>query len=351
MILSLDAGAAVFDDALKPMQQRNLEQVLDVKVFDRTRIILDIFAMRAHSKEGKLQVERANLSYALSRLANQGALLDSQTGGIGTRRGPGEKKLEEDKRKIRDKIAALDKEINKTARSRQTQRRLRARQDLPEIAIVGYTNAGKSTLLKALSKSAVYADDKLFATLNPLTRKVKLPNSRSVLFTDTVGFINKLPHDLVEAFKSTMEEILRASAIVHVIDASSPDKEKQIETVNNVIRDIGAVHIPLIAAYNKADKIESFWKKAFNVKGSCVISAKDGMGLDDLLKAIEEKIEPKHSKRTIKIGYEKQNLLSQLRKLSNIKSQKYEKKNIALSLECSDINWSKIKKIVEADYV
>jgi GTP-binding protein HflX len=351
LILRLGAQTIVFDDALKPMQQRNLEKALDVKVLDRTRIILDIFAMRAHSKEGKLQVERANLGYLLSRLANFGTSLDSQTGGIGTRRGPGEKKLEDDKRKIRDKIAALDRQIVKIKENRQIQRRLREKQDLPEIAIAGYTNAGKSTLLKALSKSAVYADDKLFATLNPLTRKVKLPNLRTVLFTDTVGFINKLPHDLVEAFKSTMEEILRASAIVHVIDASSPDRQKQIETVHAVLRDIGANHIPLIAVYNKADKVDDFWKKAFSANGACVASAKDGKGLDKILKVIQETIEPKHFKRSIKIGYENQKVLNEVRKLSNIKSQKYNKRNIALSLECSDINWSKIKKVLGANYV
>jgi GTP-binding protein HflX len=197
----LKADLIVFDNFLKPIQQRNLEREVGKIVIDRTRVILDIFAMRAHSKEGKLQVERAQATYRLSNLSHSEIDLDSQTGGIGTRRGPGEKKLEDDKRKLRDQIARLDAEILKVRQRRDTQRKNRSKQDLPEAAIAGYTNAGKSTLLAALSKSAVYADDKLFATLDPLTRKIKLPNGRTILLTDTVGFINKLPHNLIAALR------------------------------------------------------------------------------------------------------------------------------------------------------
>ncbi|MDR1195372.1 MAG: GTPase HflX, partial [Endomicrobium sp.] len=197
IVEEMRADAVVFDDSLKPIQQRNLEKLIGIKIVDRTRIILDIFAYRAGTKEGKLQVERAEMTYNMARLVNQNAGMDSQTGGIGTRRGPGERKLESDKRKIRDRIAELDAEIAKIKERREIQRRGRSNSDLPEVAIAGYTNAGKSTLLKNLSKSCVYADDKLFATLDPLTRKIKLPGGRYVLLTDTVGFINKLPHDLI----------------------------------------------------------------------------------------------------------------------------------------------------------
>jgi GTP-binding protein HflX len=345
LIKDYGACAVVFDDQLKPIQQRNLEKTIGVKVIDRTRVILDIFAIRARTKEGKLQVQRAELSYHLSRLVHQEINLDSQTGGIGTRRGPGEKKLENDKRKIRDEIAALNKSIEKIKERRDIQRKLRAHSDLPEIAIVGYTNAGKSTLLKALSKSAVYCDDKLFATLDPLTRKIKLPNSREVLLTDTVGFINKLPHDLVAAFRATMEEILRARCILHVVDASSPCRQKQMETVLSVIKDIGAQNIPMLTVYNKSDKIDNFWKLALNTEGSYVISAKNLTGIDSLLLGVEKIIQPRHNMHKVKLQYCNQNLLCNLYNLSIVKAKKYKKENIEVFFECSDENWMKIKNV------
>lgn len=342
----LEADAIVFDDALKPIQQRNLEELIEIKVLDRTRIILDIFAYRARTKEGKLQVERAEMTYHAARLANKGIYLDSQTGGIGTRRGPGERKIETDKRKIRDRIAELDREILKIKERRGIQRSARTHSDLPEVAIAGYTNAGKSTLLKKLSKSDVYADDKLFATLDPLTRKVKLPGGRNILLTDTVGFINKLPHDLVAAFKSTMEEILRADCILHIIDASNPDKNKHIDTFYNVIKDIGADKIPIITVYNKADKIDEFEKRILRSKNAHIISAKSSEGIDELLKAIEETVVPEHLMHKIRIKYEDQDILGKLYELSNVRSKKYNKNDILITLECSDENWKKINNIL-----
>lgn len=343
----LKADLIVFDNFLKPIQQRNLEREIGKIVIDRTRVILDIFAMRAHSKEGKLQVERAQATYRLSNLSHSEIDLDSQTGGIGTRRGPGEKKLEDDKRKLRDQIARLDAEILKVRQRRDTQRKNRSKQDLPEAAIAGYTNAGKSTLLAALSKSAVYADDKLFATLDPLTRKIKLPNGRIILLTDTVGFINKLPHNLIAAFRSTMEEILRASCILHIIDGSSPDREKQKQTVLEVLKEIGAESIPVISVYNKSDKMDVFWRSALKAEGACIICAKTLEGTDEMLQKIAEIIEPKHLYKELTFDCRRQNLLNKIRSLSNIKSQIYEGNLIKISFECSNVSWEKIKQLLK----
>lgn len=347
LVRRLKAEAVVFDDALKPIQQRNLEDLIEIKIVDRTRIILDIFAYRARTKEGKLQVERAEMTYHAARLANKGIHLDSQTGGIGTRRGPGERKIETDKRKIRDIIAELDREIEKIKERRDIQRSARDNSDLPEVAIVGYTNAGKSTLLKTLSKSNVYADDKLFATLDPLTRKIKLPKGREVLLTDTVGFINKLPHDLVAAFKSTMEEILRAKCLLHVIDASNPDKQKHIKTVEKVLKDIGADSIKQIIIYNKADKISDDEAVYLKSKDAFVVSAKNSKGLKELLEKVEKAVTPQHSLHKVKIDYTHQDLKGKIYKLANVKSEKYEKNNLVITFECSKENWKKIQSKIK----
>ena len=346
MAEELKADAIVFDDALKPVQQRNLEKLIEKKVIDRTRVILDIFAIRARTKEGKLQVERAELTYHAARLANQGVTMDSQTGGIGTRRGPGERKIESDKRLIRDKIAELDREIAKIKERREIQRSGRSNSDLPEIAIAGYTNAGKSTLLKALSKSEVYADDKLFATLDPLTRKVNLPNGRVVLLTDTVGFINKLPHDLVAAFRSTMEEILRAKCVLHVIDASSPDRKKHIKTVLDVLKEIGAGDIPVITVFNKADRLDRFEKAMLKNEDSCVISAKSGEGLQELLESVEKTVLPKHLSRKLNLSFADEKIISKIYKLANVKSKKYKRSGVEIELESSEENWKKIQSLI-----
>ncbi|MCL1971546.1 MAG: GTPase HflX [Endomicrobia bacterium] len=347
LVEMLNADGIIFDEQLKPIQQRNLEKITEKRVIDRTRVILDIFAFRAKTKEGKLQVERAELTYESARLANQGVNLDSQSGGIGTRRGPGERKIESDKRIIRDRIASLDREIEKIKSRRDIQRGSRKNSDFPEVAIVGYTNAGKSTLLKNLSKSDIYADDKLFATLDPITRKVKLPGGREVLFTDTVGFINKLPHDLIAAFKSTMEEILRADCILHVIDASNPDKNKHIKTVFDVLKDIGADGIPVITVYNKADKIDPYFINSLKSEDSYIISAKSMEGVKELLKAVEEKAVPEHSFHKIMLSYKNQGVISELYKLSNVKEKNYKKDRIEIKLESSEENWSKIRNIMK----
>ncbi len=347
LVEELGADAVVFDDALKPIQQRNLEELIGKKVLDRTRIILDIFAFRARTKEGKLQVERAEMTYHAARLANHGIGMDSQTGGIGTRRGPGERKIESDKRLIRDRIAELDREIAKIKERREIQRSGRSNSDLPEVAIAGYTNAGKSTLLKILSRSNIYADDKLFATLDPLTRRVKLPGGREVLFTDTVGFINKLPHDLIAAFRSTMEEILRSKCILHVIDASSPDRKKHIETVLGVLKDIGADAIPVITVYNKIDRLDDFEISMLNTRDVYLISAKNSYGISDLLKAVEKYVTPEHSLHMLKLQYKDQDVIGKIFKLANVKTEHYGQNSISLALECSNENWEKIHNIIK----
>lgn len=341
------AAGVVFDDQLKPIQQRNLEKIIEAGVIDRTRVILDIFAFRARTKEGKLQVERAELAYASARLANQGVNLDSQSGGIGTRRGPGERKIESDKRVIRDRIAELDREIKKIKNRRDTQRGGRKNSDLPEVAIAGYTNAGKSTLLKNLSKSDIYADDKLFATLDPVTRKVRLPGGRNVLFTDTVGFINKLPHDLIAAFRSTMEEILRADCILHIIDISNPDRNKQIKTVEDVLKDIGAQGIPVINVYNKADKADPYVINALKMRDSHIICAKNSHAIAGLLKAVEKIVVPRHFVHKIKLDYANQEIISGFYKLANVKDTNYKKDCIEIKFECCRRNWEKIKNILK----
>ncbi|MDR2425888.1 MAG: GTPase HflX [Endomicrobium sp.] len=347
IVKKLKADAVIFDDSLKPIQQRNLERLIGSKIVDRTRVILDIFAYRARTKEGKLQVERAEMTYHIARLVNQNADMDSQTGGIGTRRGPGERKLESDKRRIRDRIAELDREIAKIKERREIQRNRRSNSDLPEVAIVGYTNAGKSTLLKSLSKSVVYVDDKLFATLDPLTRKIKLPCGRCILLTDTVGFINKLPHDLIAAFRSTMEEILRAKCILHVIDASNSDRNKHINTVIGVLKDIGASGIPIITVYNKSDKLDSFTVSALSGEDVFIISAKNSDGIGKLLQALEQKVAPRHLPYKINFSLGEQELISRLYEYSNVKSKKYEDNGISVNIECSDENLGRIKNIID----
>ena len=240
------AQAVIFDDEISPAQQKNLEKVIPAKVIDRTRLILDIFAQRARTQEGKLQVELAQLKYLLPRLGGQGTALMQQKGGIGLR-GPGETKLEYDKRRLRLRISKLEKEIEQVKKERSLRRQRRGQIPLPQIAIVGYTNAGKSTLLNALTRRpAVYADDKLFATLDPTTRRVHMPAGGEMLFTDTVGFIQKLPHSLVSSFRATLEETTFADVILHVQDASSPHRAEQASTVRRIITELGAQTTPII---------------------------------------------------------------------------------------------------------
>lgn len=282
-----EVTGVIFDDELSPIQMRNLSDALKVKVMDRTMLILDIFANRALSKEGKLQVEMAQLKYQSSRLVGFGTMLSRQAGGIGSR-GPGEKKLELDKRHIRTRIEILDKELAEIEKHRHLIRERRKKNHIPVVAIVGYTNAGKSTLLNQLSGSHVYAENQLFATLDPITRSVTLPSGSEILLTDTVGFIRKLPHHLIKAFYSTLEETKYADIILHVIDVSSPYLKMHIQVVHETLEKLKITGIPIIAVYNKIDQFEGTYPKDERADQGIAISAQYGTGCDELLEKIEQ---------------------------------------------------------------
>ena len=288
LLWETEATGIICDDELSPIQLGNMEDILDTKVMDRTLIILDIFAGRASTNEGKIQVELAQLKYRQSRLTGLGKSLSRLGGGIGTR-GPGEKKLEMDRRLIRDRIAQLNRELKDVKRHREVTREQRSRNKIPVVAIVGYTNAGKSTLLNTLTGAGVLEEDKLFATLDPTTRNLKLPSKQEVLLTDTVGFIRKLPHHLIEAFRSTLEEAKYADIILHVVDASNPQVDEQMYIVYETLTNLEVKNKPIITAFNKQDKVdgESILRD-FRADHIVRISAKHGYGLDELQSVIEE---------------------------------------------------------------
>ena len=283
LVESTGATGIVCDDELSPAQQKNLELYLDTKVMDRTLVILDIFASRATTSEGKIQVELAQLKYRLSRLSGLGKSMSRLGGGIGTR-GPGEKKIETDRRLIRDRISRLNAQLKEIENHREIQRQKRSDSTIPVAAIVGYTNAGKSTLLNKLTNAGVLSEDKLFATLDPTTRVLKLPNTDKVLLTDTVGFIRKLPHNLIEAFKSTLEEAKYADIIIHVVDSVHPDMDRQIAAVYETLDELRVGDKPVITLFNKTDlagNAETI--KDMRAKCSMRVSAKTGEGIDEFL--------------------------------------------------------------------
>jgi GTP-binding protein HflX len=286
------AEVVIFDRELSPGQLRNLEERLKVKVVDRTALILDIFALHARSREGKAQVELAQLNYLLPRLRGWGEAMSRMGGGIGTRRGPGETKMEIDRQHIRRRITKLKRDIKDLARTRDVKRASRERSGVPQVAIAGYTNAGKSTLMRALTRADVIVADQLFATLDPTTRRIELPNGRTATVSDTVGFVSKLPHDLVEAFRSTLEEVTRADLIVHVADGSADEMEAQIEAVRTVLAEIGAGAIAEVLALNKVDLVSDLDRErlARRHPDAVAISALTGAGLDRLLGRIADAI-------------------------------------------------------------
>jgi len=281
----LDYTTVIFDDELSPSQQRNLEKALDVKVLDRTALILDIFAQHARTREGRLQVELAQLEYILPRLRGQWSHLERLGAGIGTR-GPGETQLETDRRLIRERIARLKRGIEEVRQQRALHRRQRARQGIPVVSLVGYTNAGKSTLMRALSGADVLVQDQLFATLDPTTRRVRLPSGGPALLTDTVGFIQKLPTLLIAAFRATLEELEEAMLLLHVVDITHPDARNQADTVEATLSDLGLADRPKLLVLNKIDQMtnEGFPTWA---DGGIPVSAAKKIGLDGLLKEIE----------------------------------------------------------------
>ena len=288
LLWETEATGIICDDELSPIQLGNMEDALNTKIMDRTLIILDIFANRASTNEGKIQVELAQLKYRQSRLVGLGKSLSRLGGGIGTR-GPGEKKLEMDRRLIKGRIAQLNRELKDVKRHREVTREQRSRNQVPVIAIVGYTNAGKSTLLNTLTGADVLEEDKLFATLDPTTRNLKLPSKQEVLLTDTVGFIRKLQHHLIEAFKSTLEEAKYADIILHVVDASNPQMDEQMYIVYETLMNLEVKNKPVITAFNKQDKVDGeVILRDFKADHVVNISAKTGEGLENLQNVIEE---------------------------------------------------------------
>lgn len=290
LLWETDATGIVCDDELSPAQLRNLESELDTKVMDRTLVILDIFAKRASTREGNLQVELAQLRYRAARLTGLGHSLSRLGGGIGTR-GPGEKKLEMDRRLIKERISRLKAELKDVERHREITRSQRSKNNAFVVAIVGYTNAGKSTLLNTLTSAGVLEEDQLFATLDPTTRSLELPGGQSILLTDTVGFIRKLPHHLIEAFKSTLEEAKYADLILHVVDASNPQAEKQMEIVYETLDQLKVMDKPIFTLFNKQDLVENDqFLRDYRAKKIFKISAKGSVGLERLMEELEEQV-------------------------------------------------------------
>jgi len=320
-----EADLFIFDDELSAIQLRNLERDLGRVVIDRTMLILDIFATRATTREGKLQVELAQLKYRLPRLLGMGAILSRQaasgTPGVGTR-GPGEKKLEIDRRRIRRRLYELEQELREVEKQRGLRREGRARRALPLVALVGYTNAGKSTLLNALSGSDVLAEDKLFATLDPVVRQITLPNGSECLLSDTVGFINKLPHDLVEAFHSTLEEVREADVILHILDAACPHYDVQKRIVEDVLAQLHAIDTPRIDVYNKIDLCRGDYQSPAH--NGIAISAKTGEGIPNLLVRLEELLSHTQQRVELIIPYDRYEAMQTLREIGTILSETHE---------------------------
>ena len=315
----------IFDDELSPAQQRNIESVMGIRILDRTALILDIFAQRACTNEGKLQVELAQLQYTLPRIMGKGLMLSRLGGGIGTR-GPGETKLEVDRRRIRDRIAFIKEQIEKVKAVRSLHRSKRKKNNVFEVSLVGYTNAGKSTLLNTLTNSDIYAKDQLFATLDPTTRQLTLPNKQEIIITDTVGFIQRLPHQLIAAFRSTLEVVTEADLLVHVIDVSHELYKEQAAAVHEVIKEIGAESKPVITVYNKIDKLPPDSKLADRLaleEDTVCISAAKKLNLETLQQMIESHLKSKAVEVTLCIPYAETAKAAQLHETANVLEQDY----------------------------
>lgn len=341
-VMSQSATLVVFDDELSPIQLRNISDSLGVRVLDRSMLILDIFAMRAKSGEGKLQVELAQLKYQLPRLRGMGLEMSRTGGGIGTR-GPGETKLESDRRHIRTRIAAVEAEIREIKKHRTLLRERRSKDGVITGAIVGYTNAGKSTLLNRMTDAGVLAEDKLFATLDTTSRAITLNDNRRIILIDTVGFIRKLPHYLIEAFKSTLEEAAEADFLIHVIDISSPEACNRMEVAENVLDEIGAGGKPVINVYNKCDLGEDFAPPSDKTR--CVyISARTGQGMADLVDAIADTAPGKKSQHTLLLPYSEGGILSELHESDKVLREEYTQDGIEVDVLVDSVVYGRLKQ-------
>jgi len=318
--------SVIFDDELSPAQGRNLENLLSRKVLDRTQLILDIFAQRARSREGRLQIELAQLQYLLPRLTRMWTHLSRQTGGIGTR-GPGETQLEVDRRRVQERIARLERELEGVRKVRSVQRQGRKRHQWPVAAVVGYTNAGKSTLLNLLTGADVVAEDKLFATLDPTTRSLTLPNRQRVLLTDTVGFLRKLPHTLIESFKATLEEVSEADLLIHVVDLSHPRVDEHIEAVDTVVKELGAFGKQTLMVFNKIDllandELVDVYTKKF--PASVAISARKGIGVSGLVQALQDELGAWRLRSHFRVPLSESALIAEIHRVGHVLELRYE---------------------------
>lgn len=323
----------IFDDELSPAQTRNLEKIFNAKILDRTSLILDIFSQRARTREGKLQIELAQLQHLLPRLTRFWGHLSRQKGGIGMRGGEGESQLEADRRKVSERIDRITRDLDTVRRQRETQRAGRKRSEWPLASIVGYTNAGKSTLLNKLTGAEVLAKDILFATLDPTTRRLRLPTNQNILLTDTVGFIRKLPHGLVEAFKATLEEVVQADLLLHVVDVSHAQADEQIVAVNSVLNEIGAGEKPTMMVFNKVDQLNgggTLTRLRELYPNSVAISATNGTGTEELLAEIGSQIRPERELLDLKIPHERSAVIARLHKVGQVLERRYNGKTARL---------------------
>ncbi len=322
-----NVDTVVFDEELNPAQGRNLEKIFECKILDRTALILDIFSQRAQTREGKLQVELAQLNHLLPRLTRFWTHLSRQKGGIGMRGGDGESQLEVDRRKVRERIGKIQRDLDLVMRNRDVQRTGRKRNQWPLGSMVGYTNAGKSTLFNSITGASTLSEDKLFATLDPTTRRLKLPTNQNVLLSDTVGFIRKLPHDLIDAFKATLEEVIEADLLLHIVDVSSPYAEEQIEAVNLVLKDLGVEEKRTLMIFNKVDRISSSGlSKRFTdqYSNSIAVSAKTGEGFDELMAELGKQLRPIRKMVGISIPHSKSDIIARLHEVGQVLERNYD---------------------------
>ncbi|GAB6418559.1 GTPase HflX [Bacillus luti] len=346
----VDANMVIFNDELSPSQIRNLEADLDCKVIDRTILILDIFAQRAKTKEAQLQVEVAHLQYMMPRLIGLRESLGRQSGGVGTKnKGVGEKKLELDRRKIEEQISVLNKDLEALVAQRQTQRKQRKKNEIPVVALVGYTNAGKSTMMNAMleiyngtEEKQVFEKDMLFATLETSVRNIDLPDNKSFLLTDTVGFVSKLPHHLVKAFRSTLEEVAEADLLIHVVDYANPNYEQLIEITNETLKKIGVENIPTIYAYNKSDMVDVEIPKV--QEDRVYLSAKKHVGMEELVEMIRSHIYKEYTKCEMLIPYDQGQVVSYFNNHAHVLSTSYENEGTKLEVECKTSDYEKYKR-------